>query len=73
MTERQACGTYLGLRLHIQLAEPLCPPCAEQAMSKSLLNERRNTIPSRREQNLRDLRAIIALLAQLMSTKAGAP
>ena len=69
MTARQACGTYLGLRLHIDLTEPLCPDCAPLALTKSLVAERRQPQPKTEPQQLRDLRAVIAVLAHAMSGK----
>lgn len=69
MTERQTCGTTTGLRLHITLNEPLCPPCAHLATTRALTNERRQPQPKTDPQPIRDLRAIIAILAQAMTRK----
>ena len=71
-SDRQACGTYRGMRLHIDLGEPLCPECAQLALAKSLTHERHRVLPNpeREPAHIRDLRAIIAALAELMSSKA---
>jgi hypothetical protein len=69
MTDRQACGTSLGMRLHIDLAEPLCPDCAPLATRNALTNERRHPVKPAEPQQLRDLRAVIHILAQAMSSK----
>ena len=70
MSERTSCGTYLGMRLHIDLSEPLCPDCAHIALAKSLAAERRHTQPKPEPAQIRDLRAVIAVLADAMSSKA---
>lgn len=73
MTERQACGTSIGMRLHIDLSEPLCPDCAPLAVNRSLAAERRQPTQPAEPQQLRDLRAVIAILAQAMNSKTGTP
>ena len=70
MSDRTSCGTYLGMRLHINLGEPLCPDCAKLALAKSLTHERRTTQPPTEPAHIRDLRAVIAVLADAMSSKA---
>jgi hypothetical protein len=58
------------MRLHIDLGEPLCPGCAHIALAKSLAAERRHTQPKPEPAQIRDLRAVIAVLADAMSSKA---
>ena len=72
MSNRTSCGTYLGMRLHIDLREPLCPDCAPLALAKSLAHERHRALPNpeREPERIRDLRAVIAILANAMSSKA---
>jgi hypothetical protein len=70
MSERNSCGTPLGLRLHIDLGEPLCPHCAHIALAKSLAAERRHTQPPPEPAQIRDLRAVIAPRGPAMSRKA---
>ena len=70
MTDRLACGTHLGMRLHIDLGEPLCPNCAPLAIRNGLSSERRQTAPPADPPHIRDLRAVIAILADAMSSKA---
>lgn len=75
MTTRNACGTHMGLKLHIDLNEPLCPTCDDLANECALIGvgirlsaERRHPLPDN-TQPVRDLRAIIAILAAAMSPK----
>ena len=66
MSDRTSCGTNNGIRLHIACGEPLCGPCAHLTLNAVTATPDTGTEPAQ----IRDLRALIAVLADAMSSKA---
>lgn len=66
MSTRTSCGTSNGIRLHIACGEPLCGPCAHLTLNAVTTTPDPKTEPA----HIRDLRAVIAVLADAMSSKA---
>ena len=67
MSERTSCGTFDGIRLHIALGEPLCGRCGSLTIRLATIGR---DLTTRDPQQIRDLRAVIAVLADAMSSKA---